>query len=60
MLSFVDDLDDRVAEIARRSIEPARRETYDSGAAKVTVFCGYVYFYSGIATAVKDLSRVNS
>lgn len=36
MLSFVDDLDDRVAEIARRSIEPARRETYDSGAAKVT------------------------
>jgi predicted enzyme related to lactoylglutathione lyase len=35
VLSFVDDLDDRVAAIARRGIEPARRETYDSGATKV-------------------------
>jgi hypothetical protein len=29
VLSFVDDLDDRVAKIARRGIEPAKRETYD-------------------------------
>ena len=36
VLSFVDDLDDRVAEIARRGIEPAKRETYDGGATKVT------------------------
>ena len=36
VLSFVDDLDERVAQIARRGIEPARRETYDSGATKVT------------------------
>ena len=36
VLSFVDDLDERVAAIARRGIEPARRETYASGAAKVT------------------------
>ena len=35
VLSFVDDLDDRVATIARRGIEPARRERYDSGAVKV-------------------------
>ena len=35
VLSFVDDLDSRVAEIARRGIEPAKRETYDSGATKV-------------------------
>jgi hypothetical protein len=35
VLSFIDDLDDRVAAIARRGIEPARRETYDSGATKV-------------------------
>jgi hypothetical protein len=35
VLSFVDDLDDRVAEIARRGIQPAKRETYDSGATKV-------------------------
>ena len=35
VLAFVDDLDDRVAEIARRGIEPAARETYDSGVAKV-------------------------
>jgi hypothetical protein len=36
VLSFVDDLDLRVAEIARRGIEPAGRETYDNGVAKVT------------------------
>jgi hypothetical protein len=36
VMSFVDDLDERVAQIARRGIEPARRETYDSGATKVT------------------------
>jgi len=35
VLSFVDDLDERVAEIARRGIEPAGRETYESGATKV-------------------------
>jgi hypothetical protein len=35
VLSFVDDLDDRIAAIARRGIEPAKRETYDSGATKV-------------------------
>jgi hypothetical protein len=35
VLSFVDDLDERVAEIARRGIEPATRETYGSGATKV-------------------------
>ena len=36
VLSFVDDLDERVAALARRGIEPASRETYASGAAKVT------------------------
>jgi hypothetical protein len=36
VLSFVDDLEDRVAAIARRGIPAARRETYDSGATKVT------------------------
>ena len=35
VLSFVDDLDDRVAEIARRGIEPAQRETYGNGVTKV-------------------------
>jgi hypothetical protein len=35
VLSFVDDLDARVAEIARRGIHPAERETYDNGVAKV-------------------------
>ena len=30
VLSFVEDLEVRVAAIARRGIEPARRETYDS------------------------------
>ena len=36
MLSFVDDLGDRVAGIARRGIEPARREAYGNGVTKVT------------------------
>ena len=35
VLSYVDDLDDRVAKIARRGIEPAVRETYDNGVTKV-------------------------
>ncbi len=35
VLSFVDDLDDRVAAIAKRGIEPARRETPGSGTTKV-------------------------
>ncbi|MFI0479451.1 VOC family protein [Actinomadura sp. 9N215] len=35
VFSFVDDLDDRVAEIARRGIEPAKREGYDNGVSKV-------------------------
>ncbi|MEO3805472.1 VOC family protein [Nonomuraea sp. B1E8] len=34
VLQFVDDLEGRVAEIARRGIEPAGRETYD-GVTKV-------------------------
>ncbi|PXY32755.1 VOC family protein [Prauserella muralis] len=36
VLSFVDDLDDRVAEIARRGIEPVKRENYEGGVTKVT------------------------
>lgn len=36
VMSFVDDLGGRVAEIARRGIEPVRRETYDGGVTKVT------------------------
>ena len=35
VLSFVDDLEDRVAELALRGIQPAKREAYDSGATKV-------------------------
>ena len=35
VLSFVDDLDDRIANIARRGIEPANRETYHNGVTKV-------------------------
>jgi predicted enzyme related to lactoylglutathione lyase len=35
VLSFVDDLDDRIADVARRGIEPARRETPGSGVTKV-------------------------
>ena len=33
---FVDDLDDRVAAVAGRGIQPAERETYDNGVRKVT------------------------
>ncbi|MFC4049020.1 VOC family protein [Actinomadura syzygii] len=36
VLSYVDDLGDRVADLARRGIEPARRETFEGGATKVT------------------------
>jgi hypothetical protein len=36
VLSFVDDLDERIALIAQRGIEPAERETYDNGPTKVT------------------------
>jgi dihydrofolate reductase len=32
---FVDDLDDRVAAIAGRGLEPAERETYDNGVRKI-------------------------
>jgi Glyoxalase/Bleomycin resistance protein/Dioxygenase superfamily len=35
VLLFVGDLDDQVADLARRGIKPAKRETYDSGATKV-------------------------
>ncbi len=33
---FVDDLDDRMATIASRGLEPAERETYENGVQKVT------------------------
>ena len=33
---FVDDLDDRVAAIAARGLQPTERETYDSGVRKIT------------------------
>ena len=33
---FVDDLDERVAGISGRGLEPALRETYDNGVRKVT------------------------
>jgi hypothetical protein len=33
---FVDDLDERIAGIAARGIEPAERETYDNGVRKIT------------------------
>ncbi|MCP9951718.1 VOC family protein [Actinomadura madurae] len=35
VMSFVDDLDDRVAGIAERGLEPADRETYGNGVTKV-------------------------
>ena len=35
VLSFVDDLDERVASIARRGVEPARREMPAKGVTKV-------------------------
>jgi hypothetical protein len=36
VMSFVDRRDNRVAEIARRGIEPNRRDTYESGVTTVT------------------------
>jgi len=36
VLSFVDDLDERVAKLAQQGIEPAKRETYDNGVTKVS------------------------
>ncbi|TDD87675.1 VOC family protein [Actinomadura darangshiensis] len=36
VLSFVDDLDERVAAISERGIEPAKREDYGNGVTKVT------------------------
>jgi predicted enzyme related to lactoylglutathione lyase len=36
VLSFVDHLDDRVAKVAQRGIEPAERETLADGVTKVT------------------------
>ncbi|NMO56247.1 VOC family protein [Actinoplanes sp. TBRC 11911] len=33
---FVDDLDERVAAVSKRGIEPANRETYGNGVRKVT------------------------
>ncbi|SFQ45868.1 MULTISPECIES: VOC family protein [Actinomadura] len=35
VMSFVDDLDDRVAGLAERGLEPADRETYGNGVTKV-------------------------
>jgi hypothetical protein len=35
-MTFVDDLNDRVAELARQGIEPAKREIFDGGVTKVT------------------------
>jgi hypothetical protein len=35
-LSFVDDLDVLVAQIAERGLEPAERETYPNGVCKIT------------------------
>ena len=34
--TVVDDLDTRVAQIASRGLEPAKRETYDNGVRKIT------------------------
>lgn len=36
VLSFINDLDDQVAAIASRGIEPVKRERYDNGVVKVT------------------------
>ena len=33
---FVEDLDERVADLGRRGVEPAERETYSNGVRKVT------------------------
>jgi len=35
VLSFVDDLDNRVADLAGQGIEPAQRDTYEGGVTKV-------------------------
>jgi hypothetical protein len=35
-LSFVDDLDVRVSQIADRGLDPAERETYSNGTRKIT------------------------
>jgi predicted enzyme related to lactoylglutathione lyase len=35
---LVDDLDARVAQIAERGLEPAKRETYDNGVRKITYY----------------------
>jgi hypothetical protein len=35
VLSFVDDLEARVAQLFKRGIQPASRETYDNGVTKV-------------------------
>jgi hypothetical protein len=36
VMAFVDDLDDRVADLARRGIDPAKRETYEGGVTKIS------------------------
>jgi predicted enzyme related to lactoylglutathione lyase len=36
MTMFVDDLDERVAAIAERGLQPTEQETYDNGVRKVT------------------------
>jgi predicted enzyme related to lactoylglutathione lyase len=36
VLSFVENLEEEVAKVSRRGIQPVKRETYDSGATKVT------------------------
>jgi hypothetical protein len=36
VLSFVDDLEDRVAKLSQRGIQPASRETFDNGVTKVS------------------------
>jgi hypothetical protein len=57
VLSFVDDLDDRVAKIARQGIEPAERETLDSGVTKVIYrdADGNEISFGGAATLLRSL-----
>ena len=38
LLLFVEDLDDRLAAISARGIEPVKQETYDNGVRKVTYY----------------------
>jgi predicted enzyme related to lactoylglutathione lyase len=38
VLLFVEDLEERVAAISQRGIEPAKRETYDGGVRKTTYY----------------------